>query len=484
MKKPEDILKNYWGYNSIGFFAAEPRYFGAAGLLGFKQMVQRFKNAGIDVILDVVYNHTAEGDQRGPTLSFRGLDNASYYRLQEKQQRFYVNDTGCGNTLDVSQPMVLRMVLDSLRFWVECMGVSGFRFDLATTVAREQQGYNPHGAFLSAVRQDPILANVRLIAEPWDIGPGGYQLGGFPHPFSEWNDAYRDSVRKFWRKDAHSVQELGARLLGSADRFDSKFRPAWASLNFVSSHDGFTIADVTRYNNKHNENNGEDSQDGHNSNYSDNCGVEGDTTDQKILRRRSQRQRNLLATLFLSQGVPMMLGGDEIGNSQDGNNNAYCQDNEIGWISWDKADSALLAFTKHLSQFRKDNPILHQTRHLHGALREADGLPDVQWTDFSGQALKWEEAELSRFCLIVRYAAEDKRAQASSGDSVLIICNRDSKSADVILPKLPKEQQWLSKLDTSQDVQTESSPLVKKTISAPGYSIQALVVSAQTQPSS
>ncbi len=472
-------LKNYWGYNSIGFFAAEPRYFGAAGLLGFKQMVQRFKAAGIDVILDVVYNHTAEGDQRGPTLSFRGLDNASYYRLQENQQRYYVNDTGCGNTLDVSHPMVLRMVMDSLRFWVECMGVSGFRFDLATTVAREQQGYNPEGAFLSAVRQDPILANVRLIAEPWDIGPGGYQLGGFPHPFTEWNDAYRDSVRKFWRKDAHAVQELGARLLGSADRFDSAKRPAWASLNFISSHDGFTLADVTRYNEKHNENNGENSQDGHNSNYSDNCGVEGETDDKTILQRRAQRQRNLLATLFLSQGVPMMLGGDEISNSQNGNNNAYCQDNETGWISWDKADSELLAFTKHLSQFRKENPVLHQTRHLHGTFRDSDGLPDVRWSDFSGHDLKWDEAELSRFCLTMRYAAQDQRARAKSDDCVLIICNHDTESADVMLPELPKGRHWVSKLDTSLDVQTESSPIANEIINVPGDSIQALVVSAK-----
>ncbi len=464
-------LRNYWGYNSIGFFAPEPRYFGDAGLLGFKQMVQRYRDAGIDVILDVVYNHTAEGDQRGPTLSFRGLDNASYYRLQADNPRFYVNDTGCGNTVDVSNPMVLRMVLDSLRFWVECMGVSGFRFDLATTIARDHDGYNPYGAFLSAVRQDPTLAKVRLIAEPWDIGPGGYQLGGFPHPFSEWNDAYRDNIRRFWRGDEHTAQELGSRLLGSADRFDTTKRSAWASLNFISSHDGFTTADVTRYSHKHNEDNTEGNKDGHDSNYSDNCGIEGDTQDKEIIEKRSQRQRNLLATMFLSQGVPMLLGGDEISNSQSGNNNAYCQDNEIGWINWDSADLKLLEFIQKLSQFRKDNSILYQSQHLHGVTRDNDGLKDVEWTDFSGAPVAWEDSDLSQFCLQLRYAIT--QPNSASDDSVLLIFNRHAESSEVKLPEVPSGQHWQIEIDTSQ-VKQKKARAMKKSIRVQSESIQAL----------
>ena len=276
-------LRNYWGYNSIGFFAPEPRYFGPAGFIGFRNMVRRFHGAGIEVILDVVYNHTAEGDQRGPTLSYRGLDNASYYRLIAGQPRYYVNDTGCGNTINVSNPYVLRMVMDSLRFWVQQMGVDGFRFDLATTLGREDHGFDRNGGFFDALRQDPVLSEVKLIAEPWDIGPGGYRLGEFPHEFSEWNDGYRDAVRRYWRGDAHSAQDLSARLLGSAGEFDKDGRRAWSSVNLLTAHDGFTLADVTRYNERHNEANGEDGNDGHHANYTDNCGVEGETDDPDIL---------------------------------------------------------------------------------------------------------------------------------------------------------------------------------------------------------
>ena len=468
-------LRNYWGYNSIAFFAPEPRYLGPAGLLGFKEMVQRFKGAGIDVILDVVYNHTAEGDQRGPTFCYRGLDNHSYYRLQKNNPRYYVNDTGCGNTLNVSHPFVLRMVLDSLRFWVQSMGISGFRFDLATTIAREADGFNPRGIFLNALRQDPILANVRLIAEPWDIGPGGYQLGGFPHPFSEWNDAYRDGVRKFWRNDPNSAQELGARLLGSADRFDSNERPASASINILSSHDGFTLADVTQYNKKHNDANTENNIDGHGANYSDNCGVEGPSVDPKIMSRRARRQRNMLATLFLSQGVPMMLGGDEIGNSQDGNNNAYCQDNSIGWINWGDADHALNDFVKYLSQLRKDHPVLYQKNHLHGEQSDHEGLADVEWQDYTADTLDWNDPELSKLCLTIHSATSIASTSVQPLESVCIVLNRSANSAKLTLPVPPQGQQWKVILDTSLEQQPSVLKSVNISLAVQGDSIQALV---------
>ncbi len=441
-------LNNYWGYNSIGFFAAEPRYFGPAGLVGFRQMVDRLHAAGLEVILDVVYNHTAEGDHRGQTLSFRGLDNAAYYRLLAGQPRYYVNDTGCGNTLNVLHPNVLRFVLDSLRFWVECMGVDGFRFDLATTLGRESHGFDSWGGFLDALRQDPVLARVRMIAEPWDIGPGGYQLGNFPFEFSEWNDSYRDTVRRYWRGDAHSAQELGARLLGSADKFDRGGRRSWSSINFVASHDGFTLADTTRFSSQHNEANLENNQDGHHSNYSDNCGHEGDTDNSAVIAVRDRRIRSILATLFLSQGTPMLLAGDEIGNSQDGNNNAYCQDNEIGWVNWDGADEELSAFVTMLSEFRRAHSAVRQTYFLHGAIREADGLPDVEWTDFSGGPLHWRDPGLSNFCVTLRCSAGT--LQASDGDTVFVAFNRSEHAFDVSLPGVNPGHRWVRNIDTSQ----------------------------------
>lgn len=443
-------LRNYWGYNSIGFFAPEPRYFGPRGLLGFREMVGKFHAAGIRVILDVVYNHTAEGDQRGPTLSFCGLDNASYYRLSAGQPRYYVNDTGCGNTLDISHPFVLRMVMDSLRYWVQCMGVDGFRFDLATTLGREDHGFDVQGGFFDALRQDPVLAGVQLIAEPWDIGPGGYRLGEFPPEFSEWNDGFRDTVRRYWRGDAHSAQELGARLLGSAGEFDKDCRPATSSVNFLTSHDGFTLADVTRYNGKHNDANGENNQDGHGANYSDNCGVEGETDDPEIRARRTRRQRNMLATMFLSQGTPMLLAGDEMSNSQGGNNNAYCQDNEIGWVGWDEADQDILDFTAELSAFRKAHKSVRQGRFLHGAVRAGDGHPDVKWTNFDGQPLQWRDPGLSNLCLILRCSAEAP-SHEDECDAVFLVFNRDGARASVTLPDAPDKQHWVRGIDTSRN---------------------------------
>ncbi|MFK7745150.1 MAG: glycogen debranching protein GlgX [Roseobacter sp.] len=441
-------LTNYWGYNTIGFMTPEPRYFGPAGIAGFRAMVQRFHDAGIEVILDVVYNHTAEGDHRGPTLSFRGLDNASYYRLLQGQSRYYVNDTGTGNTVNVANPNVLRLVMDSLRFWVDCMGIDGFRFDLATTLGREDHGFDARGGFFDALRQDPILAGVKLIAEPWDIGPGGYRLGGFTPEFAEWNDAYRDAVRRFWRGDAHGAQDLGARLLGSAGEFDRAGRRAWSSVNFLAAHDGFTLADMTAYNKRHNEANQEQNQDGHNSNYSDNCGVEGPTDDPKILARRTRRQRNMLATLFLSQGTPMILAGDEIAHSQAGNNNAYCQDNPIAWIDWDKGDDDLCAFVEALSCFRRAHPAVRQTRFLHGSTRACDGLPDVEWLDFAGMPLNWRDPSLPQLCVLYRGSAEAPN-HADIDDTVLVVINRSPEAAQVVLPAAPKGYGWDVSIDTA-----------------------------------
>ncbi|GAA6209668.1 glycogen debranching protein GlgX [Cognatishimia sp. WU-CL00825] len=470
-------LRNYWGYNSIGFFAPEPRYFGPEGLKGFRAMVERFHAAGIEVILDVVYNHTAEGDQRGPTLSFRGLDNASYYRLTAGQPRYYVNDTGCGNTLNVAHPYVLRMVLDSLRFWVECMGIDGFRFDLATTLGREDHGFDPRGGFFDALRQDPVLSQVRMIAEPWDIGPGGYQLGEFPHEFSEWNDRYRDSVRRYWRGDAHSAQELGARLLGSAEMFDRAGRHSDTSINFLASHDGFTLADTTCYAQRHNHANTENNRDGHHSNYSDNGGVEGPTDDPKIQAVRQRRQRNMLATLFLSQGTPMLLAGDEIGNSQQGNNNAYCQDNALGWVNWDQADTDLLEFVKSLSRFRKTHLSVRQKRFLHGAARKRDGHPDVDWRDFDGEPLEWRDPGLANLCLTLRCSAEAPSFETDS-DVVFIVFNRSSEQANVILPDTPDGLHWIRAIDTDKYQQGAFCELeVAKTVVS-GQSVVAFVLKA------
>ncbi|GIT85539.1 glycogen debranching protein GlgX [Roseobacter sp. OBYS 0001] len=437
----EKSLTNYWGYNTIGFFAPEPRYFGPEGIAGFQRMVRRLHSAGIEVILDVVYNHTAEGDQRGPTLSFRGLDNASYYRLTDEDARYYVNDTGTGNTLNVAHPQVLRMVLDSLRFWVEHMGVDGFRFDLATTLAREADGFDPQGGFMDALRQDPVLAGVKLIAEPWDIGPGGYQLGAYPPEFAEWNDAYRDTVRRFWKGDSHSAQDLAARLLGSAEVFDHRGRRAWSSVNFIAAHDGFTLADTTSYAKRHNQANREGNRDGHHTNHSDPCGVEGPTSDPDILARRARRQRNMLATMFLSQGTPMLLAGDEMGNGQAGNNNAYCQDNAIGWVDWQADQSGLAHFVKELSAFRAAHPVLRQTRFLHGAMRVSDGLPDVAWFDVSGAAPDWHDPGLSTFCLMLRGSA-DAVVNTVHDDAVLVIINRAPEAVKLRLPDTPDAQGW------------------------------------------
>ncbi|WP_020401413.1 glycogen debranching protein GlgX [Kordiimonas gwangyangensis] len=433
-------LTNYWGYNPAAYFVPEASYMGPSGKQSFQKMVKALHAAGIEVILDVVYNHTAESWELGPTLSWRGIDNQSYYRLKEDNPRFYVNDTGCGNTLNVSHPRVLQMVMDSLRYWVTEMHVDGFRFDLATTVARTREGFAPDGAFLSAMLQDPVLSRVKLIAEPWDIGPGGYQLGQFPAGWQEWNDRFRDRTRAFWRGDSGARAELASPLLGSAEYFDHSGRRADASVNFITSHDGFTLRDVVSYNDKHNEANGEQNRDGHGHNISDNCGAEGPTDDEAILARRARRSRNLLATLMLAQGTPMLLAGDEIGHSQGGNNNAYCQDNETTWLNWNEADEALRAFTAQLVRIRRANPLLSQAKFLHG--EEVDGGPQrtVVWLNGNGEEMTsadWDDA-----------SARTLIAQLSDSASSLIIIQHAGDN--VFDFPLPEGTAWKRILDTSR----------------------------------
>ena len=384
-------LRNYWGYNSIGFFAPEPRYLrDSRRVYEFQSMVSRLHAAGIEVILDVVYNHTAEGNHLGPTLSFRGIDNASYYVLSDQDNRYYDDFTGCGNSLNLAHPRVLQMVMDSLRYWVQTMHVDGFRFDLATTLGRERSGWDGGSGFLDAIRQDPILQSVKMIAEPWDIGPDGYRLGQHGPGWSEWNDQFRDTVRAFWRGDENTTAELSTRLLGSADLFAHRGRRPWSSINFISAHDGFCLDDLVSYNEKHNEANGEDNRDGHDHNLSYNFGIEGPTDDARILEARARQKRNLLGTLLLSQGTPMLLAGDEIGHRQGGNNNVYCQDNELAWIDWrgiDAGDRTLLDFTRELIRLRREHPVLRRASFLHGDDVSEQGTPDIVWLRAEGGAM-------------------------------------------------------------------------------------------------
>lgn len=376
----EHGLKNYWGYSPIGYFAPARHYLSGADIDEIRVAVERLHEAGIEVLLDVVYNHTAEGNHLGPTLSFRGIDNAVYYKLAD-DPRFYFDTTGCGNTLDLDHARVLQLVTDSLRYWVEEFGIDGFRFDLASTVARRDRAFSVDSPFLTVLRQDPVLSRTKLIAEPWDLGEDGYQVGNFPPGWAEWNDRFRDDARGFWRGDDGTLPAISAALMGSAAQFDKKGRRAWSSVNFIAAHDGFTLADVYAYNDKHNEANGEENRDGHNDNRSWNCGVEGATDDPKVLALRDCMRRNLMATLVLSQGAPMMLMGDEQGHSQQGNNNAYCQDNELTWLRWTgiaARDLAFREFTRGLLEIRRTRPLLRQSRFLHGA-EVAKGIKDVTW---------------------------------------------------------------------------------------------------------
>ena len=443
-------LTNFWGYMSYGFFAPEPRYMQTGDIAEFQQMVARFHKAGIEVILDVVYNHTAEGNELGPTLSFRGLDNASYYRLAE-DRRFYVNDAGTGNVLNLDSPFTLRLVMDSLRYWVEVMHVDGFRFDLASVLGRTRGAFDRDAPLFRAIRQDPVLNRVKLIAEPWDIGPGGYQLGAYPAPFAEWNDRYRDQIRGFWRGDPGLIGKLAKRVAGSAARFDHDGRPATSSVNFVAAHDGFTLMDTVSFNDKHNEANGEENRDGHNHNLSDNMGAEGPTDDPAITAARDRRRRNLIATLMLSQGTPMLLAGDELGNSQGGNNNAYAQDNPTGWVDWDGADPAFLDFVRRVIAFRRAHPILRQKRFLHSQPREQDGLPDLFWRRADGAPMTpddWNDPDRRLLAAEMRMASGTPAYAALPGAVFLVFNN--GPEAQVRLPDAP-DGRWRRRLDSARD---------------------------------
>jgi isoamylase len=452
----EKGLTNYWGYNSIGFFAPDPRYAFSPDFAfsEFKQTVARIHDAGLEVILDVVYNHTAEGNERGPTLSFKGIDNASYYRLLPDKKRFYVNDTGTGNTLNLAHPRVLQMVTDSLRYWVEEMHVDGFRFDLGTILAREDHGFDEGGGFLDSCRQDPVLSSVKLIAEPWDIGPGGYQVGQFPPGWAEWNDKYRDTTRAFW-KAAAPANEMAERLAGSANAFNRRGRRPWASVNFITAHDGFTLNDVVSYNEKHNEANGEDNNDGNSNNISWNFGVEGPTDDPEINALRERQIRNMLATLLLSQGTPMLLAGDEFGRTQSGNNNAYCQDNEVSWLNWDIKEKgrSLIQFVQELTALRHRYPILRRGRYLTGEIDGESGVKDVTWLNASGKEMcseDWQDGNLRCFGMLLDGRARATGIRRASSDaSMLMVLNAHHAGVGFILPAIAGGTHWRLVFDTN-----------------------------------
>ncbi|WP_119300752.1 glycogen debranching protein GlgX [Dongia deserti] len=456
-------LRNYWGYNTISFFSPERRYASVPdfAFAEFKEMVARFHAAGIEVILDVVYNHTAEGNELGPTLSFKGIDNASYYRLIPDQRRYYINDTGTGNTLNLSHSRVLQMVTDSLRYWVQEMHVDGFRFDLGTILAREPHGFDEGGGFLDSCRQDPVLSAIKLIAEPWDCGPGGYQVGRFPPGWAEWNDRFRDTVRSFWKGEDGMLPEFAKRITGSGDLFNRRGRKPWASVNFVTAHDGFTLNDLVSYAEKHNEVNQEGNRDGHSDNRSWNHGVEGPTDDPAIIELRERQKRNFLATLLLSQGTPMLLAGDEFGRSQQGNNNGYCQDNEISWVNWDHDDRAqrLTRFCQRLLAIRHRYVVLRRSRYLTGEWNDEMDIKDSAWLDPTGKEIgeeQWKDPQARCLGLLL-----DGRAQSSgikrrgSEASLLLIVNAHHDVVVFSLPAVDDGSEWMLLVDTNRPGENE-----------------------------
>jgi isoamylase len=439
----ERDLRNYWGYNTIGYFAPERRY-SASGKVGeFKTMVRTLHAAGIEVILDVVYNHTAEGNEFGPTLSFRGIDNAAYYRLVPGEPRHYQDFTGCGNTLNLQHPRVLQLLMDSLRYWVTEMHVDGFRFDLASALARELHEVDKLSAFFDVLRQDPVLSRVKLVAEPWDLGSGGYQVGNFPVGWAEWNDKYRDTMRAYWKGEGGLIGEFAQRLTGSSDLYNRSGRRPYASINFIAAHDGFTLADLVSYNDKHNEANGEDNRDGHSHNLSWNCGVEGPSDDEAVRTLRARQQRNFIATLLLSQGVPMLLAGDEIGRTQSGNNNAYAQDNETSWVDWalDDAKRALLEFSCRLVALRAAHPAFHRRDFFQGRPLYGSQVRDIVWMQPDGSEMteaSWSHSHAR--ALAVFLAGEglnevDGRGRRQVDDDFVLLFNADTQAIDFSLPQ-------------------------------------------------
>jgi isoamylase len=454
-------LSNYWGYNTLSYFAPDVRYATSTSpqdaVREFKMMVRALHAAGLEVILDVVYNHTAEGNHAGPTLSLRGIDNTSYYRLLPNEPRYYQDFTGCGNTLNMRSPRVLQLIMDSLRYWVKEMHVDGFRFDLASALARELHAVDKLGAFFDIIHQDPVLSQVKLIAEPWDLGEGGYQVGNFPTKWTEWNGKYRDAVRRFWRGDPGVVSELATRLSGSSDLYEQSGRRPYASINFITAHDGFTLADLVSYNGKHNDANGEQNADGENHNLSWNCGVEGSSDDRRVLELRDRQRRNLMATLLLSVGAPMISGGDELGRTQDGNNNAYCQDNPISWTCWETTPERreFLEFTRRLIRIRKDHPVLRRRKFFQGrGIRGADVL-DIAWLDPSGHEMTdetWNSPDVR--CLGVRLNGDaigevDERGARIIGDTLLLLLNGSDQPIAFTLPMTAPEERWETLIDTA-----------------------------------
>ncbi|HEX2671817.1 MAG TPA: glycogen debranching protein GlgX, partial [Polyangiaceae bacterium] len=458
-------LSNYWGYNTIGFFAPDPAF--ATGFMGeqvleFKTMVKAFHRAGIEVILDVVYNHTGEGNQLGPTVSFRGFDNPAYYRLISHEARHHMDFTGCGNSINVLHPRSLQLILDSLRYWVDDMHVDGFRFDLAPTLARDPFEFDGFSRFLAMVQQDPTLSKVKLIAEPWDVGPGGYRLGAFPPGWAEWNGRYRDCIRRFWRGDEGQVPELASRLSGSSDIFQGSDRGPYASINFVTCHDGYSLHDLVSYEQKHNEANAEDNRDGANDNWSRNWGAEGETKAQQVIRLRDRMKKNLLATLAFSQGVPMISHGDELGRTQNGNNNAYCQDNHLTWINWDLDERAtdLLNFTREVFRITKSNPVFRRHRFFAGDPVSDKGFKDVTWLRSDGTEMSiddWGNGRNHLLGMLIPGDASDdvdERGRPNRGQTLLLLLNASNRARQFTMPPVPGQASvsghWQEVINTAQ----------------------------------
>ncbi len=448
---------NYWGYNPFNFFSPAPRLLSAAGIDEMKSLVSRFHEAGLEVVLDVVYNHTCEGNELGPTISLRGLDNVSYYHLVPESPRYYENHSGCGNTINLAHPRVLQMAMDSLRYWADAMRVDGFRFDLATALGRDQNGFDANHPFFAAVRQDPVLNSVKLIAEPWDIGPAGYRVGSFPAGWREWNDGYRNNVRSFWRSDPGQGPALATRVAGSSDIYSR--RGPTASVNFITAHDGFTLHDLVSFNHKHNQANGENNRDGTDHNISWNCGTEGPTRDPGVLELRYRQKRNLMATLLLSQGVPMLLAGDELGNSQKGNNNAYCQDNDIGWIDWSlvrEEDEDFLDFVRALIRFRRDNPAFRRRQFFAGRPVGEGPVKDITWLSPAGREMTpgdWNDPMLRCFGYHLGAPAHDHHLHAPANhdhDQFLVLMNAGIDPTAFRMPGEVFGGPWVRVMDTSK----------------------------------
>jgi len=444
----EKGLREYWGYNTLAYFAPEPEYSSngpETAVRDFKMMVRALHDAGLEVIIDVVYNHTCEGNQMGPTLSWRGVDNRTYYKLNPDANRYYMDYTGTGNTLDPGDSYVLQMIMDSLRYWVTEMHVDGFRFDLASALARELYDVDMLGSFFKVVQQDPVLSQVKLIAEPWDVGPGGYQVGSFPWQWAEWNGRYRDAIRRFWRGDRGLTGEVATRIAGSSDLYERSGRRPFASVNFITAHDGFSLQDLVSYERKHNEENQEGNRDGHDQNYSTNCGVEGPSDDPQVIECRERRKRSLMATLMLSQGVPMILGGDELSHTRRGNNNPYCQDNEIAWYDWDlnEREEKFLEFVQKLTAFRKEHPSFRR-RHFLAPADQENGTGDVLWWHPDGRVMThddWHDDSLRAFGYLLRGMdlEPDSQGEPRRDDSFLVLMNQSAERVPFELPKKTNE---------------------------------------------